>query len=94
MTPTGSADIGIAASEYSGLSTVTDAIGASINQRPATGTTGGAATVSSGATAATTSGNELALGVYVDSGFGDTLTARLAATRSARTSPTSATWRS
>ena len=35
---------------------------------------GTGASVSSGATAATTSGNELVIGAYVDSGFGDNLT--------------------
>ena len=74
VTPTGSADVGIAASEYSGLSAVNDTSVVDQSAR-ATGTTGGAATVSSGATPASTSGNELALGVYADSGFGDTLTA-------------------
>jgi hypothetical protein len=74
VTPTSNADVGIAASEYSGLSAANDASVVDQSAR-ATGTTVGAATVSSGATAATTSGNELALGVYVDSGFADTLTA-------------------
>jgi hypothetical protein len=36
-------------------------------------TDAGAATVASGTTAATTAANELALGLYVDSGFGDPL---------------------
>src|SRR5215469_16255560 len=36
----------------------------------ATGTTGSAATVQSGATAAATAAGELAVGFYVDSGFG------------------------
>jgi hypothetical protein len=70
---TSSADIGVAAVEYAGLST---AAGASVLdvQAHATGTTGAAAaTVSSGATAATTGGPELAIGFYADSGFGDTL---------------------
>jgi hypothetical protein len=40
----------------------------------ATGTTKSAGSVASGATPATTAGNELAVGLYVDSGFGDTLT--------------------
>jgi hypothetical protein len=72
--PSSSADVGVAASEYSGLSAVNDATVVDQSAR-ATGTTGSAATVSSGATAATTAGNELAIGVYADSGFGDTLTA-------------------
>jgi hypothetical protein len=71
---TAAADIGVAASEYSGLAPATDG---SILDRSAqgTGTTSAAATVASGATPATTTGNELALGVYVDSGFGSTLSA-------------------
>ena len=74
VTPTFIADVGVAASEYSGLSAANDT--SVLDQSAeATGTTAGAATVSSGATPATTAGNELALGVYVDSGFGDTLTA-------------------
>jgi hypothetical protein len=70
---TGTADIGVAALEYSGLSA---AGGTAVLDVSATrsGTTSGAATVSSGATAATTGGNELAIGLYADSGFGDTLT--------------------
>ena len=72
--PTASADIGVAASEYSGLSTANDTSVVDQTAR-ATGTTSSAASVSSGATAATTAGNELAIGVYADSGFGDTLTA-------------------
>ena len=74
VTLTGSADVGMAASEYSGLSTVSDASVVDQSAR-ATGTTSGSASVSSGATAATSAGNELALGLYADSGFGDTLTA-------------------
>jgi len=70
---TATADIGVAAAEYAGLST---AAGASVLdvQAHATGGTGAAATVSSGATPAVTGGNELAIGFYADSGFGDTLT--------------------
>ena len=45
-----------------------------------------AGTVASGATAATTAGNELAVGMYVDSGFGDTLDGRSRLHRSAPTS--------
>jgi Domain of unknown function (DUF4082)/Fibronectin type III domain/Bacterial Ig domain len=73
--PTSSADVGIAAVEYSGLSTVADASVVD-QQSHATGTTGSAtATVSSGATAPTATAGELAVGFYNDSGFGDTLTA-------------------
>jgi hypothetical protein len=70
---TSAADIGVAAVEYAGLSTAT---GTSVLDVQAhnTGTTNSAATVSSGATPAATGSNELAIGVYADSGFGDTLT--------------------
>ena len=77
VTPTARADVGVAALEYSGLSAVSDATVAD-QMSHATATTGGAASVASvasGATPATTASNELALGFYVDSGFGDTLTA-------------------
>jgi hypothetical protein len=71
---TSAADIGAAVLEYSGLSTVADAT--VVDQMAhSSGTTKAAASVSSGATAATTAGNELALGFYVDSGFGDSLSA-------------------
>jgi RHS repeat-associated protein len=71
-TATGTADIGIAVSEYSGLSTAAGS--AAVDQSVITfGTSSGAATASSGATPATTAGNELAVGAYVDSGFNDTL---------------------
>ena len=70
----GSADAAIAALEYSGLSTASGA-GAVDQQASASGTTTSAASVSSGPTPATSAGNELAVGFYSDSGFGDTLTA-------------------
>lgn len=74
VTPTSKADVGVAALEYSGLSTVSDAT--VLDQtKTAVGKTSGAATVSSGATPATTAGNELAIGFYADSGFGDALSA-------------------
>jgi len=73
-TPTVKADVGISAMEYSGLSSAAGS--AAVDQSAhATGTTSAAATVASGATPATTAAGELALGFYVDSGFGDTLTA-------------------
>ena len=72
--PSSSADTGAVALEYSGLSTASDASAVDV-MAPATGTTGGAASVASGATAPTSGDNELSLGLYVDSGFGDTLTA-------------------
>jgi hypothetical protein len=72
--PTSTADIGAAVSEYAGASAATDASAVDVMAH-ASGTTTGASTVASGATAATTAANELALGMYVDSGFGDSLTA-------------------
>lgn len=74
VTPTSKADVGVAALEYSGLSTVADAT-VGDQSKTSVGKTSGAATVSSGATPATTAGNELAIGFYADSGFGDTLSA-------------------
>ena len=71
--PTSTADIGAAVSEYSGLSSATDA-SVLDETAHATGTTSAAATVASGATPGTTASGELALGMYVDSGFGDALT--------------------
>ena len=72
--PTSSADVGVAVLEYSGLSSVGDASVVDVANH-AVGTTSGAGTVSGGTTAATTAANELVLGVYADSGFGNTLTA-------------------
>ncbi len=69
-----SADGAMTALEYSGLSAAAGAAAVDV-QASASGTTTSAATVSSGATPATTAGNELAVGLYSDSGFGDTLTA-------------------
>jgi hypothetical protein len=73
-TPTAKADVGVAALEYSGLSTIADATVVDQSAH-ASGTTSAAKTVTSGATPATTAGNELAIGFYADSGFGDTLAA-------------------
>ena len=85
--PSSAADVGIQVLEYSGLSTATGA--AAIDQvAHATGTTGSAGTVQSGATAATTASGELAIGFYVDSGFGDSLTAGTGFTKRASVSPT------
>jgi len=67
------ADIGVAALEYAGLSAAAGSAVLDV-QAHATGTTGAAATVSSGAPPATTGSGELAIGFYADSGFGDTLT--------------------
>src|SRR2546429_6638962 len=71
---TSAADLGVLALEYSGLSTVADATAVDV-QAYNSGTTSGAATVSSGATPAATADGELAIGFYADSGFGDTLSA-------------------
>jgi chitodextrinase len=85
-TVTASADVGIAALEYSGLSTVSDT--SVLDQSAhATGKTSAAATVSSGPTGATTSANELAIGFYADSGFGDALTPGTGFTGRANVSP-------
>jgi hypothetical protein len=69
ITATGTADIGAAALEYSGLSTATGTT--AIDQlATATGTTGTTSTpVAAGATAPTTADGELAIGFYADSGF-------------------------
>jgi hypothetical protein len=72
--PTAKADMGIAVLEYSGLSTAGGA-GAVDQMASAIGTTSSARAVSSGSTPATTAPNELSVGFYADSGFGDTLTA-------------------
>jgi len=72
-TPTRTADLGISVMEYSGLSTAAGSAAVDQSAR-ATGTTNTAATVASGATPATAAAGELAIGFYVDSGFGDTLT--------------------
>jgi hypothetical protein len=73
-TTTSTADIGIAALEYSGLSTAAGTAAVDV-QAHAVGKTGtSVATVQSGATAAASADNELAVGFYNDSGFGDTLT--------------------
>jgi hypothetical protein len=85
---TGSADVGVAALEYSGLSTASDASVVDVS-KTATGSTSGAATVSSGATASTSANQELALGIYADSGFGDNLTAGSGFTSRVNVSPTS-----
>jgi hypothetical protein len=85
--PTAKADLGIGALEYSGLSTATDATAVDVMAH-ASGTTSGSATVASGATSPTATVNELAVGLYVDSGFGDTLTAGSGWTPRLNVSPT------
>ena len=72
--PTGSADVGVAVLEYSGVSSVGGASVVDV-QGHASGKTSAAATIAAGATAPTTAAGELALGFYADSGFGNTLTA-------------------
>jgi hypothetical protein len=86
-TATSSADLGVAALEYSGLSTAVDATVLD-KQAHASGTTSTAATVSSGATTATAADGELALGFYADSGFSAALTAGSDFTERANLSPT------
>jgi len=85
---TSSADIGVTAVEYAGLSTAAGT-GVLDVQAHATGTSSGSATVSSGVTPATTDGSELAIGFYVDSGFGDTLTPGTGYAGRVNVSPTS-----
>jgi hypothetical protein len=72
--PTASADMGIAVLEYSGLSTAAGT-GAIDQMAAGTGTTTSARAVSSGSTPATRAPNELSIGFYADSGFGDVLAA-------------------
>ena len=72
--PTGSADVGVAMLEYSGVSSIGGASVVDV-QGHATGKTSGAGPVAAGATAPTTAPGELALGFYADSGFGNALTA-------------------
>jgi hypothetical protein len=74
LTATSKADLGVAVLEYSGLSPALGT-GAVDQSAQKTAKTSAAAIVSSGPTPATTDGNELAVGFYNDSGFGDTLTA-------------------
>jgi hypothetical protein len=88
VTATGSADIGASLLEYSGVSTVSGTAVVDVS-KTATGSTGSsAATVGTGATAATTAGPELAVGLYADSGFGDTLSAGAGWTSRVNVSPT------
>jgi hypothetical protein len=71
VTTTSAADIGVSASEYSGLATTNPVD----KVAQATGSTTSARSVSSGSTPATTGDNELAVGFYADSGFGNLATA-------------------
>jgi Domain of unknown function (DUF4082)/Concanavalin A-like lectin/glucanases superfamily/Fibronectin type III domain/Bacterial Ig domain/Viral BACON domain len=87
VTASGSGDIGAAAVEYAGLSTASGA--AAIDQfKTATGTSTGTGFVTSGPTAPLTGDNGLAMGFYVDSGFGRTLTADPTYTERVNVSPT------
>jgi hypothetical protein len=74
VVPTLTSDVGAVAVEYSGLSRAPGAN--AVDQiAGAGGTTRGPATVGTGPTPTTTGDEELAVGLYVDSGFGDALTA-------------------
>jgi hypothetical protein len=85
---TSPADIGLGVLEYSGLSTAAGSGDVDV-QAHATGTTGTrAATVASGPTAAASAANELAVGFYADSGFGDTLASGSGFTARINVSPT------
>jgi len=84
---TATADLAVAAVEYAGLSTAAGTAVLDV-QAHATSTTGAAATVSSGATPATTGSGELAIGFYADSGFGDTLTPGSGYTQRVNLAPT------
>jgi hypothetical protein len=86
-TPTSTADVGIAALEYSGLSS---AAGSAVVDQTAqaTGKTSATAVVATPATAPTTGPNELVLGLYADSGFGDALMARMGFNGRVNVSPT------
>ena len=84
--PTGTAGIGFAVLEYSGLSTVNNAT--IVDQvKTAGGTTGAAGTVASGATPALTTNSALVLGFYVDSGFDATVTPDPAYTQRVNNTP-------
>jgi hypothetical protein len=88
VTATGAADIGATALEYSGLSTAAGA--AAVDAfKTATGNASANGFVTSGPTIALTGDNELAMGFYVDSGFGRTLSADPSYTQRVNVSPTS-----
>ncbi len=84
--PSAKADTGLVALEYSGVAI---AQGATVLDRSAfnTGTTKTAGTVSSGATQPTTGAEDLAIGFYLDSGFGDKLAGGSGYTTRANVSP-------
>jgi hypothetical protein len=80
------ADMGVIALEYAGLSAAPGT--AAIDQAASrAGTTRGGATVSSSATGPASASNELALGLYADSGFGDILHAAAGWSQRANISP-------
>ena len=85
-TPNATADVGVAAMEYSGLSS---AAGTAVvdTSAQASGKTTGAAVVSTAATGPTTAPNELVMGFYADSGFDDLLMARMGYNERANVSP-------
>jgi hypothetical protein len=86
VTATGSADIGAAAMEYSGLSAAAGT--AAVDQlKTATGTATAAGFVTSGPTPALTGDNGLAMGFYADSGFNRTLSADPSYTERVNVSP-------
>jgi N,N-dimethylformamidase beta subunit-like, C-terminal/Domain of unknown function (DUF4082)/Concanavalin A-like lectin/glucanases superfamily/Fibronectin type III domain/Viral BACON domain/Bacterial Ig domain len=87
ITATGSADIGGAALEYSGLSSASGAAAVDAS-KAATGTSSGTGFVTSGPTAALAGDNGLAMGFYVDSGFNRTLTSDPSYTERVNVSPT------
>jgi predicted RNA-binding protein with TRAM domain len=84
--PSSKADTGVVALEYSGVAT---AQGMPVVDRSTfnTGTTKGAETVSSGATQPSTGANDMAVGFYLDSGFGDKLAGGAGYTTRANVSP-------
>lgn len=86
VTASSPADIGVAALEYSGLSAAAGT-GVIDVQAHATGKTGTAGQVASGASAATGSAGELVLGFYADSGFRDGLVGGAGFTVRANVSP-------
>jgi hypothetical protein len=74
VSPTWKADVGAVVLEYAGLSSApgVESVDQIIGRG---GVTRARGTVSSGAAGATSAGNELAVGLYADSGFGDTVRA-------------------
>ena len=84
--PTSAADVGVAALEYSGLSSAAGT-GVLDQSAQASGKTTTAGPVSTSATAPTTAPNELLLGFYEDSGFGDKLMAKMGFNERVNVSP-------